>query len=147
VAIQFVRGVGAAAIGCGTDKQHLALELSVLELGAAAQTIREFRGSISMKHADSRREPDRFETAVVRLALAWLPYGGADADITYDEFGFSLEQYARRLLDILDTCSLPDISEPTKRRLRHVALLALRPTAEAKKRRTGDASRRRMIDC
>ena len=72
-----------------------------------------------------RRPMDRFDDGVLRLALAWLPYGGADADATYDALGLSPEQYSRFVLDVLDRCDLPQISGTTKLELRRIAFSVL----------------------
>lgn len=78
-----------------------------------------------MSNSDYSERMDRFDNGILRLALAWLPYGGADADATYDALGLSPEQYSQFVLEVLDRYDLPQISTTTKSQLRHIALAVL----------------------
>ena len=55
-----------------------------------------------MTQFDRGPQPDRFDCAAVQVALAWLPYGGLDEDVTYDAFGLAVVDFYRSLLKALD---------------------------------------------
>ena len=82
-----------------------------------------------MSNVEFNTRPDRFDTAILEIALAWLPYGGPGADTVYDEFGLSWTEYARHLLGILDRFDSPQLSTATKLQLRRAALSGLRTAA------------------
>jgi hypothetical protein len=82
-----------------------------------------------MSETEFNTRPDRFDTAILQIGLAWLPYGGVGADTVYDEFGLSWEEYARNLLSVLDRFDSPQLSARTKLQLRKVALSVLRTAA------------------
>ena len=65
--------------------------------------------------------PDRFDNGILQIALAWLPYGGPDTDLVYDEFGISSQEFAQHVLDVLDRFDPPHLSTRTKLRLRTLA--------------------------
>jgi hypothetical protein len=82
-----------------------------------------------MTGSDRQNRPDRFDTGILQVALAWLPYGGAGADTVYDEFGLSWTEYARNLLNVLDRFDPPQLSTRTKSQLRKIALSVLHADA------------------
>ncbi|MBV6760262.1 DUF3263 domain-containing protein [Rhodococcus opacus] len=70
-----------------------------------------------------------YQTEILAFAVKWAPYAGGDEQVL-PTFGLSVEEYYRRLLQLLDSPAARSVDSSTITRIRHQCMQRLATTPE-----------------